>query len=124
MYIDEIQRNLRPLDLRPLGREIKRKRESRGWTQEYLGQLIDRTSHTIMYIEKRGQYPSINVFFQLVTLLEISVDQFFFPNRQTGESERRQRVNLLLDTLDEKELAVIEATAEGLKSAREINVSK
>ena len=104
----------------PLGREIKRKRESMGWTQEYLAQLIDRTSHTVMYMEKRGQHPSLNVFYQVVTLLDLSVDQFFFPERHTKESERRKRVAALLDSLDERELAVIEATAEGLKRARDI----
>ena len=107
-------------DFCPLGREIKRKREGRGWTQEYLAQLIDRTSHTVMYMENRGQHPSLNVFYQVVTLLDISVDQFFFPERYAKESERRKRVATLLDSLDEKELAVIEATAEGLKKAREI----
>ena len=45
MYDKEIRFNFRPL-----GREIKRKREAKGWTQDYLGQLIDRTSHTVMYI--------------------------------------------------------------------------
>ena len=84
-----------------------------GWTQEYLAQLIDRTSHTVMYMETRGQHPSLNVFYQVVTLLDISVDRFFFTNRHNKESERRQRIDMLLDSLDERELSVIEATAEG-----------
>ena len=29
------------LDFHALGREIKRKREAKGWTQEYLAQLVD-----------------------------------------------------------------------------------
>jgi len=33
----------RRLDFHALGREIKRKREEKGWTQEYLAQLVDRT---------------------------------------------------------------------------------
>ena len=115
MYDKQIRFNFRPL-----GREIKRKRESMGWTQEHLAQLIDRTSHTVMYMEKRGQHPSLNVFYQVVTLLDISVDRFFFPNRHSKESERRQRIDMLLDSLDERELSVIEATAEGLKRAREV----
>ncbi len=72
MYQDE-----RRLDFHALGREIKRKREAKGWTQEYLAQLVDRTPRSIMYIENRGQHPSLNTFYQLVTLLEISADQFF-----------------------------------------------
>lgn len=118
MYEKEIRFNFRPL-----GQEIKRKRESKGWTQEYLGQLIDRTSHTIMYMEKRGQHPSLNILYQVATLLDISVDQFFFPERNSKGSERRKRVDILLDSLDEKELAVVEATIEGLKRAREIETN-
>ena len=41
------------LDFHALGREIKRKREAKGWTQEYLAQLVDRTPRSIMYIENR-----------------------------------------------------------------------
>ena len=37
------------LDFHALGREIKRKREAKGWTQEYLAQLVDRTPRSIMY---------------------------------------------------------------------------
>lgn len=108
-------------DFRPLGQEIKRKREANGWTQEYLGQLIDRTSHTVMYMENRGQHPSLNILYCVVTVLDISVDQFFSPKRQAKVSERRRIVNSLLDSLSEGELSVIESTAEGLIRSRGID---
>nr|WP_330367029.1 helix-turn-helix transcriptional regulator [Enterocloster clostridioformis] len=101
------------LDFHALGREIKRKREEKGWTQEYLAQLVDRVPRSIMYIENRGQHPSLNTFYQLVTLLDISVDQL------SGESSCRKQIDILLNSMDEKELTVIKATAEGLKQARE-----
>ena len=50
----------RRLDFHALGREIKRKREAKGWTQEYLAQLVDRTPRSIMYFENRGQHPSLD----------------------------------------------------------------
>lgn len=59
----------RRLDFHALGREIKRKREAKGWTQEYLAQLVDRTPRSIMYFENRGQHPSLNTFYKIVTLL-------------------------------------------------------
>ena len=103
------------LDFHALGREIKRKREAKGWTQEYL----DRTPRSIMYMENRGQKPSLNVFYQLVTLLEISVDQFFFPDKLNGESTCRKQIDVMLNSMDEKELTVMKYTAEGLQKARE-----
>ena len=110
--------DIRRLDFHALGREIKRKREAKGWTQEYLAQLVDRTPRSIMYFENRGQHPSLNTFYQIVTLLDISVDQFFYPDRQNGESDCRQHIDRLLNTMDEKELTVMEATAEGLQKRR------
>lgn len=107
------------LDFHALGREIKLKREAKGWTQEYLAQLVDRTPRSIMYMENRGQKPSLNVFYQLVTLLEISVDQFFFPDKLNGESTCRKQIDVMLNTMDEKELTVMKYTAEGLQKARE-----
>ena len=117
MYQDE-----RRIDFHALGREIKRKREAKGWTQEYLAQLVDRTPRSIMYFENRGQHPSLNTFYQIVTLLDISVDQFFYPDRQNSESDCRQHIDRLLNSMDEKELTVMEATAEGLQKARETEV--
>jgi hypothetical protein len=75
-----------------------------------------------MYFENRGQHPSLNTFYQIVTLLDISVDQFFYPDRQNGESDCRQHIDRLLNKMDEKELTVMEATAEGLQKARETEV--
>ena len=116
MYQDE-----RRLDFHALGREIKRKREAKGWTQEYLAQLVDRTPRSIMYFENRGQHPSLNTFYQIVTLLDISVDQFFYPDRQNSESNCCQHIDVLINS-NEKEFVVIEATAKGIKKARETEV--
>lgn len=56
-------------DFHALGREIKLKRKDKGWTQEYLAQLLDRTPRSIMYMENRGQHPSLNILFKIATLL-------------------------------------------------------
>ena len=57
----------RQLDFHALGWEIKRKREAKGWTQEYLAQLVDRTPRSIIYFENRGQHLSLNAFYKNVT---------------------------------------------------------
>ena len=112
----------RRLDFHALGREIKRKREAKGWTQEYLAQLVDRTPRSIMYFENRASIQAWTPFTKSSPLLDISVDQFFYPDRQNGESDCRQHIDRLLNTMDEKELTVMEATAEGLQKARETEV--
>ena len=106
------------LDCRALGKEIKRRRKAKGWTQEHLAQLVDLTPRSIMYIENRGQHTSLNAFYKLVTLLDISVDEFFYPDRHNGEDERRKHIDRMLNDMDEKELIIIECVAEGIQRAR------
>ena len=112
MYQDE-----RKLDFKPLGIAIKKAREAKGWTQEYLAQLVDLTCAGC--IGCRGQNPRLNKFYLITTLLDISVDQFFFPCNEDGDNNRRKQVDVLLNDMEEKELIVMEATAQGLKKARE-----
>ena len=87
MYQDE-----RKLDFKPIGMAIKKAREAKGWTQEYLAQLVDLTPRSIMYIENRGQHPRLNKFYLITTLLGISVDQFFYPCDEVEESNRRKGI--------------------------------
>ena len=54
-------------------------------------------------------------------MLDISVDKFFYPDRQNSESYCCQHIDVLLNS-NEKEFVVIEATAEGIKKARETEV--
>lgn len=108
----------RQFDSHAIGQEIKRKREVKGWTQDYLAQLVDRTPRSIMYIENRGQHPSLNIFFKIVTLLDISVDKFFYPDKHNGENECRKRIDRMLNGMDEKELSFMEIVAEGIEKSR------
>ena len=115
----KIERDERKFDFHDIGLAIKKAREREGLTQEQLAFIVDRDTRTIIYIENRGQHPSLNTFYQIVTLLEISVDQFFYPANENSESDCRKHIDVLLNTMDERELTIVEATAEGLKKARE-----
>ena len=78
--------------------------------------------HDYEYREQR-QYPSFGVFVKLVSMFDISVDQFIHSDSGNKESLCRKHIDVLLNTMNEKELVVMEATAEGLKKARETEVS-
>ncbi len=108
------------LDCHAFGKEVKSKRKAKGWTQEHLAQLVDLTPRSIMYIENRGQHTSLDAFYKIVTLLDISVDKFFYPNKHDGENERRKHIDRMLSGMDERELAIMEAAAEGIVKSREV----
>ena len=114
----------RRFDFHGLGLALKKARETKGWTQAYVAELVDRDARTIMNIENKGQYPSFNLFVKLVTLFDISVDQFIHADRREETSPCRKRIDVLLNSMNEKELVVMEATAEGLKKARETEVQE
>ena len=99
----KIERDERRFDFHDIGLAIKRAREASGMTQEQLAYIVDRAPRTIMYNENDGQHPSLNTFYQMVTMFDISVDQYFYPSKNKG-SECRKRIDAMLNALDEKEL--------------------
>ena len=87
-------------------------------TQEQLAYIVDRSLRTIMYNENDGQHPSLNTFYQLVTMFDISVDQYFYPSRN-ADSECRKRIDAMLGSLNERELKIVEATIQAMKATKE-----
>lgn len=69
----KIERDERRFDFHDIGLAIKRAREASGMTQEQLAYIVDRAPRTIMYNENDGQHPSLNTFYQMVTMFDISV---------------------------------------------------
>lgn len=117
-----LMRNIEKLyDFKAFGRAIKEARENRGWTREQLAQEVDLAPRYIMSIENKGQHPSFQVFYELVTLFQISVDQFFFPDTGAEKTTRRRQLESQLDELDDTDLIIVAATA---KSIREAKVAK
>ena len=80
----KIKQDKRRFDFHDIGLAIKRAREASGMTQEQLAYIVDRAPRTIMYNENDGQHPSLNTFYQMVTMLDISVDQYFYPSKNKG----------------------------------------
>ena len=73
---------------------------------------------TIMYNENDGQHPGLNTFYQMVTMFDISVDQYLYP-AQNSDCSCRKRIDTMLNSLDEKGLQVVEAIIQALKNVRE-----
>ena len=82
----KIERDERRFDFHDIGLAIKRAREAAGMTQEQLAYIVDRAPRTIMYNENDGQHPSLNTFYQMVTMFDISVDNISIRPRIKGAS--------------------------------------
>lgn len=63
-------------------------------------------------IENKGQQPSLQIFYELVTRYSISVDQFFFPNKDAEKNTQRRQLDVLLDSMSNDGLEIVTATAQ------------
>lgn len=106
-------------DFMALGQAIKRAREAREMTREQLADILNIAPRHIQSIENEGQYPSFQLFVRLITMFDISVDQYIFSKRRAEKTTLRRQVDSILDTLSDKELTIIEETAKAICKARE-----
>ena len=114
-----MKRTIKGFDFHGFGQAMKQARNAKGWTQAQLAEKVGLVSKTVTNIESQKQPPSFVSFVRIVTLLNISVDGFLFKSEQEEDS-RRKHIDILLSSLGEKELMVIEAAAEALKRGKEM----
>lgn len=105
-------------DFRAFGQAIKSARESRGWTRDQVSEMVHLAPRYLMSIENQGQHPSLQSFYELVRLFELSVDQFFFPEARCEKTTRRRQLEAILNELDDTDLTIITATAKGIQEAK------
>lgn len=111
--------NTETFDFMAIGQTIKKAREARGMTREQLAEILNLAPRHIQSIENEGQHPSFQLFVWLVTMFDISVDQYIFSDRQADKTTLRRQVDAILDTFNDRELLVIEGTAKGICKAKE-----
>ena len=88
-------------DFTPIGLAIKKARTAQGMTREQLARIVDYDPRHLQAIENEGQKPSLELFIQLVTMFNISVDEYIFPNKEVNKSSARRRLDAQLDNLDD-----------------------
>jgi transcriptional regulator with XRE-family HTH domain len=104
-------------DFKIFGQAIKSARRASGQSRREVGEEMNISSRYLANIENKGQPPSLQIFYELVTRFNISVDQFFFPDKNEGKSTQRRQLEELLDLLDDKGLKILAATAKGILDA-------
>ena len=107
-------------DFRAFGLAIKEARTKQGLTREQVGASIEIDPRYLTNIENKGQHPSIQVLYDLVSLLNVSVDEFFLHSNNLSKSTIRLQVEKHMDSFTDKELMLMEALANGIKEAKAI----
>ena len=110
-----MKREVKKYDFKAFGQALKAARKAKGISRNQLADQMHIAPRYIASIENSGQHPSLQIFYELVTLLDVSVDQFFFPNKETGKSTQRRQLESLLDDMSDKGLRIVTATAKEIK---------
>lgn len=103
-------------DFAAFGQAIKAARTARKESRKDVSDAMNISPRYLTNIENKGQQPSLQIFYELVTRYNISVDQFFFPNKDAEKSTQRRQLDTLLDSISDKGLSH-EAVAKALQTA-------
>lgn len=85
--------------------------------REELAELVNYSVRQIQGIENEGQFPSIQ---SLSKIFLVSLDHYLFDEEPVSKSSVRRQLDSVLDSLGDRDLLIIKATAESLCKAKEI----
>jgi transcriptional regulator with XRE-family HTH domain len=109
-------------DFGPIGKAIRSARKEKGWSTEYVAEMLDVTSSHIKAIETKGINPGFQLFYNLITMFNISVDEYFYANQGLHISSEHRQLIELLTSCDENELYIVHALLKGIIEIREKNI--
>ena len=101
-------------DFKAFGAAIKAARKEYGESRTVVCNELFISPRYLANIENKGQQPSLQVFYDLVTRYHISVDQFFFPADAAEKFTQRRQLDTLLDSMSDKGLRIVSATAKDI----------
>ena len=101
-------------DFRAFGLAIKEARKKQGLTREQVGAMIEIDPRYLTNIENKGQHPSLQVLYDLVSLLNVSVDEFFLPTDNMIKSSRRRQLEEKINQLTDTNLVIMESVIDGI----------
>lgn len=107
-------------DFRAFGLAIKEARKKQGLTREQVGAMIEIDPRYLTNIENKGQYPSLQVLYDLVSLLNVSVDEFFLSSDSLVKSSRRRQLESKIDNFTDADLVIMESVANGIVKYKEM----
>ena len=107
-------------DFRAFGLAIKEARKKQGLTREQVGAMIEIDPRYLTNIENKGQHPSLQVLYDLVSLLTVSVDEFFLPSDSLAKSSKRRQLESKIDNFTDADLVIMESVADGIVKYKEM----
>ena len=108
------KRPVEKYDFKAFGQAIKAARTERKESRKKVSDEMYISPRYLANIENNGQHPSLQIFFELMLRYDISVDQLLLEKPDTNDTQRRQ-LDTLLDTMSDKGIRIVTATAKEIK---------
>ena len=72
-----------------------------------------------LYFHGLGGSATMEYSHDLVTMFNISVDEYFYPAKNVEKNTARRQIDSSLDLLSDNELKIIQGTIDGILNSRE-----
>ena len=107
-------------DFKAFGAAIKAAREGRKESRKKVSDEMFISPRYLANIENKGQHPSLQVLYDLVSLLNVSVDEFFLSSDSLAKSSRRRQLESKIDNFTDADLVIMESVADGIVKSKEV----
>ena len=104
------KRPVEKYDFKAFGEAIKAARTGRKESRKQVSDEMYISPRYLANIENKGQHPSLQIFFELMLLYNISVDQFLLDT-PAGKDTKRRQLDALLDDMSDNGIRIVTATA-------------
>lgn len=104
-------------DFNIIGQAIKRARIQQGFTQTETAEKAGIALRHLQAIENYGQPPGFHIFYKLMHLFHISVDAYFFPEK--NKSHKLIEIENALGGLNDIDLIIVESVIDGIKKFKD-----
>ncbi|AJD91576.1 hypothetical protein JMA_22590 [Jeotgalibacillus malaysiensis] len=101
-----------------VGKQIKKWREIRGYSQEDLATMINTTKQTISRYETGARHANQDVLFDIAKALKVSINVFFPADQETKDSKLETIAAHIDEDVTDEELEDIKRYIQFLKSQR------
>ena len=110
-----VKRPIERYDFSAFGQAIKAARNEKRESRKKVGDELYISDRYLANIENKGQHPSLQVFLELITRYNISVDQILYGQENIeGITTQRRQLESLLKEISDSGLQIVTATAKAV----------
>ena len=110
-------------NVKQMGHVLREARKAKGMTQAALAKETHTALRTIIAVENEKRFPTYEVLYRIIRVLDLSADQVFWPERTLLTPEQEQLIHLFVQYTEWEKAVVVKTVRTLLQALREKNAS-